>query len=150
MPAKAEAGAKTLKDMLMQERTKTEDPIKLKVETWSKGRETNIRALLSALPEVLWEGARFNAVSLGQLMEASAVKKSYQRACLVVHPDRVRSRVFLVCAGVLGLSSFFSFPSRPQTQHQQGSEHAQLAHEIFVQLSLAFKAFEDSGAKSLV
>ena len=54
-------------------------------------------------------------------MDANAVKKSYQRACLVVHPDRVGD-----------------------------APHADLAHEIFIQLSLAYKVFEDSGAKSLL
>ncbi len=55
-------------------------------------------------------------------MEGSAVKKSYQRACLLVHPDRMGA----------------------------GSEHHDLAKEIFIMLSQAFKVFEESGAKSLV
>lgn len=45
-------------------------------------------------------------------MDNNQVRKSYQRACLLVHPDKCR-----------------------------GSEHEQLAHEIFIQLTQAYEIF---------
>jgi len=50
-----------------KERAKTEDPDKLKVEAWKQGKEENVRALLSSLQDVLWEGHRFKPVNLAEV-----------------------------------------------------------------------------------
>jgi len=38
--------------------------------------------------QVLWAGAKWKPLGLGDLVEDAAVKKAYKRASLVVHPDR--------------------------------------------------------------
>jgi len=57
---------------------------------WSEeyGKKRNIRALLAGMHTVLWSGAKWKAVSLGDLLEDKAVLKCYRRAVLVVHSDR--------------------------------------------------------------
>jgi hypothetical protein len=54
-------------DWQLEERAKTEDPVKLRVEGWCKGREQNVRALLSSLQDVLWEGAKWKPLGLGDV-----------------------------------------------------------------------------------
>ena len=48
---------------------KYRDPIDVKVEGWSKGRESNVRGLLASLQEVLWEGNNWKPVSVGELLQ---------------------------------------------------------------------------------
>ena len=50
---------------------KYRDPIDVKVEEWSKGRETNVRGLLASLHEVLWEGHNWKPISVGDLLQVS-------------------------------------------------------------------------------
>lgn len=60
---------------------------------WTEGKERNIRALLSTLHTVLWEGeSRWTPVGMADLVTPAQVKKQYRRAVLVVHPDKVRAR----------------------------------------------------------
>jgi hypothetical protein len=55
-------------------------------------RQDNIRALLSTLHTVLWEGSGWKQPGMADLVEAKHVKKAYMRANLVVHPDKVQHR----------------------------------------------------------
>ena len=57
--------------MIIQKQTenKYRDPIDVKVEEWSKGRETNVRGLLASLHEVLWEGHNWKPISVGDLLQ---------------------------------------------------------------------------------
>lgn len=57
---------------------------------WTEGKEKNIRALLCSLSSVLWEGAKWNDIGMHQLVHHNDVKKMYRKACLKVHPDKVR------------------------------------------------------------
>lgn len=58
---------------------------------WIEGKERNIRALLSTMHTVLWEGeTRWKPVGMADLVTPEQVKKVYRRAVLVVHPDKVR------------------------------------------------------------
>ena len=60
--------------------------------------QDNIRALLSTLHTVLWEGSGWNPPNMTDLVETNKVKKQYMKANLIVHPDKVRqslSRVLL-------------------------------------------------------
>lgn len=60
---------------------------------WIEGKERNIRALLSTLHTVLWDGEhRWTPVSMADLVTPGQVKKQYRRAVLVVHPDKVSWR----------------------------------------------------------
>ena len=63
------------------------DPV---LKKWSEeyGKKKNIRALLAGMHEPLWEGARWKAVSMADLLDVKAVTKSYRKATIVVHPDR--------------------------------------------------------------
>jgi curved DNA-binding protein CbpA len=49
-------------------------------------------------------------------MDPNQVRKTYQRACLVVHPDKMT-----------------------------GGEHEPLAREIFIQISQAYERFTETG-----
>lgn len=58
---------------------------------WIEGKERNIRALLSTMHTVLWEGeTRWKSVGMADLVTPEQVKKVYRKAVLVVHPDKVR------------------------------------------------------------
>lgn len=60
---------------------------------WTEGKERNIRALLSTLHTVLWDGeSRWTPVGMADLVTPGQVKKQYRRAVLVVHPDKVSAR----------------------------------------------------------
>lgn len=60
---------------------------------WIEGKERNIRALLSTMHTVLWEGeTRWKPVGMADLVTPEQVKKVYRRAVLVVHPDKVREQ----------------------------------------------------------
>ena len=60
--------------MIIQKQTenKYRDPIDVKVEEWSKGRETNVRGLLASLHEVLWEGHNWKPISVGDLLQVNS------------------------------------------------------------------------------
>ncbi|NWW39137.1 GAK kinase, partial [Panurus biarmicus] len=76
--------------MRKQEMSKDMDPLKLKILEWIEGKERNIRALISTLHTVLWEGEnKWKPVSMADLVTPEQVKKYYRRAVLVVHPDKV-------------------------------------------------------------
>lgn len=63
----------------------------LQILDWIEGKERNIRALLSTLNTVLWEGeTRWKSVSMADLVTPEQVKKYYRKAVLIVHPDKVQ------------------------------------------------------------
>ena len=51
--------------------------------------QDNIRALLSTLHTVLWEGSGWNPPGMTDLVETGKVKKQYMKANLIIHPDKV-------------------------------------------------------------
>ena len=55
--------------------------LNVKLLAWSGDKNVGtlkkIRPLLSSLHTVLWEGARWKQVSLGDILEAKGVKKAY-------------------------------------------------------------------------
>lgn len=61
------------------------------VERWANegGRKANLRALLSTLETVLWEGAGWKKITLADLVDPASVKNYYKKAITVVHPDKV-------------------------------------------------------------
>lgn len=62
---------------------------------WIEGKERNIRALISTLHTVLWEGEnKWKPVSMADLVTPEQVKKYYRKAVLVVHPDKVSLSFF--------------------------------------------------------
>lgn len=71
--------------------------VMLQILDWIEGKERNIRALLSTLDTVLWDGeTRWKPVSMADLVTPDQVKKYYRKAALVVHPDKVQYNMLLL------------------------------------------------------
>ncbi|XP_040011163.1 cyclin-G-associated kinase isoform X2 [Xiphias gladius] len=114
-------GPRTIAEMRRQEITKDMDPLKLQILDWIEGKERNIRALLSTLHTVLWEGeTRWKPVGMADLVTPDHVKKYYRKAVLVVHPDKAT-----------------------------GQPYEQYAKMIFMELNDAWSEFENQGSKAL-
>lgn len=69
--------------------------------------QDNIRALLSTLHTVLWEGSGWNPPGMTDLVETGKVKKQYMKANLIIHPDKVHP--FLACLFACLLACFLYF-----------------------------------------
>ncbi|CAN6307654.1 unnamed protein product [Urochloa humidicola] len=63
-----------------------------KIREWSRGKEGNIRSLLSTLQYVLWPESGWKPVPLVDIIDGAAVKKAYQKALLCLHPDKLQQR----------------------------------------------------------
>ncbi|XP_066136179.1 cyclin-G-associated kinase isoform X2 [Saccopteryx bilineata] len=114
-------GPRTIAEMRRQDQARDTDPLKLKLLDWTEGKERNIRALLSTLHTVLWDGeSRWTPVGMADLVTPEQVKKQYRRAVLVVHPDKAT-----------------------------GQPYEQQARLIFMELSDAWSEFESQGARPL-
>ncbi|KAJ8285969.1 hypothetical protein GJAV_G00033020 [Gymnothorax javanicus] len=88
-------GPRTIAEMRKQELSKDMDPLKLQILEWIEGKERNIRALLSTLHTVLWEGeTRWKPVGMADLVTPDQVKKFYRKAVLVVHPDKATGQPY--------------------------------------------------------
>jgi hypothetical protein len=74
------------------EAAKTMDPDKLKVAEWTEGKKGNLRALLCSMHTILWEGVKWQKCEMHMLVSPADVKKSYRKACLAVHPDKVHKQ----------------------------------------------------------
>ena len=69
-----------------------------KLDAWrlgSNGQMNDIRVLLCNLDSVLWEGARWKPVKMGELIDTKKVHLKYKRACAVVHPDKNMNAPFM-------------------------------------------------------
>uniref|UniRef100_A0AAQ4QZ85 J domain-containing protein n=1 Tax=Gasterosteus aculeatus aculeatus TaxID=481459 RepID=A0AAQ4QZ85_GASAC len=114
-------GPRTIAEMRRQEITKDIDPLKLQILDWIEGKERNIRALLSTLNTVLWEGeTRWRPVGMADLVTPDQVKKYYRKAVLIVHPDKAT-----------------------------GQPYEHYAKMIFMELNDAWSEFENQGSKAL-
>jgi hypothetical protein len=63
-----------------------------RVEAWRARNKGNLRGLLASLQTVLWEGSGWVPVGMGDLLDPSQVRKTWMKANLVVHPDKVRQK----------------------------------------------------------
>jgi hypothetical protein len=92
-----------------------------KIKAWSEehGKKKQLRALLGSLQMILWPGANWKPVGLGDLLDDKVCIKVYRKATLVVHPDKT---------------------------HHMNPEQRFLAKRIFDALTQA-KAEYDNGAK---
>ncbi|XP_030447017.1 J domain-containing protein required for chloroplast accumulation response 1 isoform X2 [Syzygium oleosum] len=66
--------------------------IDAKIRQWSRGKEGNIRSLLSTLQYVLWPKSGWKPVPLVDIIEGPAVKRAYQKALLCLHPDKLQQK----------------------------------------------------------
>jgi hypothetical protein len=71
------------------ERQMLKDLVGADIDEWAKKNQHNIRTLLANLAEVLWEGHRYVNPTMGALMSPNGVKKSYHKALVIIHPDKV-------------------------------------------------------------
>uniref|UniRef100_A0A3Q3FTX6 Auxilin n=1 Tax=Kryptolebias marmoratus TaxID=37003 RepID=A0A3Q3FTX6_KRYMA len=118
---KEKKGPRTIAEMRKEEMAKEMDPEKIKILDWIEGKERNIRALLSTMHTVLWEGeTRWKPVGMADLVTPEQVKKVYRKAVLVVHPDKAT-----------------------------GQPYEQYAKLIFMELNDAWSEFESQGQKPL-
>uniref|UniRef100_A0A8C4Z5M7 DnaJ heat shock protein family (Hsp40) member C6 n=2 Tax=Gadus morhua TaxID=8049 RepID=A0A8C4Z5M7_GADMO len=118
---KEKKGPRTIAEMRKEEMAKEMDPEKLKILDWIEGKERNIRALLSTMHTVLWEGeTRWRPVGMADLVTPEQVKKVYRKAVLVVHPDKAT-----------------------------GQPYEQYAKMIFMELNDAWSEFDSQGQKPL-
>ncbi|XP_047443465.1 putative tyrosine-protein phosphatase auxilin isoform X1 [Mugil cephalus] len=119
--AKEKKGPRTIAEMRKEEMAKEMDPEKIKILDWIEGKERNIRALLSTMHTVLWEGeTRWKPVGMADLVTPEQVKKVYRKAVLVVHPDKAT-----------------------------GQPYEQYAKMIFMELNDAWSEFDSQGQKPL-
>lgn len=84
-----------IQDRGIQAQVEKKDEMKIyqnKIRQWSKGKEGNIRALLSTLQYVLWPNSGWKPVPLVDIIEANAVKRAYQKALLCLHPDKLQQK----------------------------------------------------------
>ncbi|KAM5564831.1 J domain-containing protein required for chloroplast accumulation response 1 [Rosa sericea] len=66
--------------------------IDAKIRQWSKGKEGNIRSLLTTMQHIVWPESGWKTVPLVDIIEGNAVKRSYQRALLCLHPDKLQQK----------------------------------------------------------
>uniref|UniRef100_A0A8D3BGD1 Auxilin n=1 Tax=Scophthalmus maximus TaxID=52904 RepID=A0A8D3BGD1_SCOMX len=119
--SKEKKGPRTIAEMRKEEMAKEMDPEKIKILDWIEGKERNIRALLSTMHTVLWEGeTRWKPVGMADLVTPEQVKKVYRKAVLVVHPDKAT-----------------------------GQPYEQYAKMIFMELNDAWSEFDSQGQKTL-
>jgi hypothetical protein len=61
-----------------------------KIKIWSEehGKKKQLSALLASLHTILWQGAKWKQITIGDLLTDGKVKKSFHKATLVVHPDK--------------------------------------------------------------
>jgi uncharacterized protein YoxC len=91
----AKAVAETrARELAKKQKEEEEDKIRIqlepKIKAWSEeyGKKKQLRALLASLHTILWPGAKWKQISIGDIMDDSKVKKFYLKATLVVHPDK--------------------------------------------------------------
>lgn len=65
------------------------DLVSERIQSWRAGKEGNLRALLASLETVLWEGARWKKIGMGELILPGKVKVQYMKGIAKVHPDKV-------------------------------------------------------------
>ncbi|GKV04809.1 hypothetical protein SLEP1_g16916 [Rubroshorea leprosula] len=63
-----------------------------KIRQWWNGKLGNIRSLLSTLQYVLWTDSGWKPMPLMDIIEENAVKRSYQKALLCLHPDKLQQK----------------------------------------------------------
>ena len=71
------------------ERQMLKDLIGADIDAWQKKNQNNIRTMLANLGDVLWDGHRYKSPDMGSLMQPIGVKKSYHKALVIIHPDKV-------------------------------------------------------------
>ncbi len=77
-------------DKLDDEKFALADVVEGHISRWRAGKEGHLRALLSTLENVLWEGSGWKKVGMGDVLLPGKVKLVYMKGIAKVHPDKVR------------------------------------------------------------
>ncbi|KAJ3180974.1 hypothetical protein HDU87_001622 [Geranomyces variabilis] len=76
------------------------------INRWRRGKEDNLRALLSSLDMVLWAELKWAPINLSELITPQQVKIRYMKAVGRVHPDKLQQSATvehrLIANGVFG------------------------------------------------
>uniref|UniRef100_A0A368UKD7 J domain-containing protein n=2 Tax=Glycine subgen. Soja TaxID=1462606 RepID=A0A368UKD7_SOYBN len=87
---------KNMRDLVAQkeqaERNRLAETLDTEVRRWSSGKEGNLRALLSTLLYILGPDSGWQPIPLTDVITSAAVKKTYRKATLCVHPDKLQQR----------------------------------------------------------
>lgn len=84
------------REAVKKQREDEEDTIRQqlepKIKAWSEehGKKKQLTALLGSLHTILWQGAKWKQVSIGDVLDPKKCKKIYFKATLVVHPDKTQ------------------------------------------------------------
>lgn len=78
-------------DRVDDEKFALADVVDSRVKKWRLGKESNLRALLSTLQNVLWAGSGWKEIGMGELLMPGKVKVNYMKGIAKVHPDKVSS-----------------------------------------------------------
>lgn len=103
-----------------------EDMVRKKLEptikAWSEehGKKKQLRSLLASLHTILWPGADWKPISIGDVLDDSKLKKFFHKASRVVHPDKT---------------------------HHLDAEKRFLAKRVFDALSQAKTEFDNNGSR---
>lgn len=65
------------------------DSVDAKIDAWKRGKETNLRALLSSLDTIVWPGLGWKPIALHQVLDQAGLKKNYTKAIARLHPDKI-------------------------------------------------------------
>ncbi|GAA5885106.1 hypothetical protein JCM6882_007230 [Rhodosporidiobolus microsporus] len=65
------------------------DSVDAKILAWKGGKETNLRALIASLENVLWPELGWKKVGMHELVTDNGLKVRYVRAIAKVHPDKL-------------------------------------------------------------
>lgn len=71
------------------ERYQLLDSVEALIESWRKGKEENLRALLANLDSVLWSELGWKKVGMAELVIPKKVKLAYMKAVAKTHPDKI-------------------------------------------------------------
>ncbi|KAF4576440.1 hypothetical protein EYR36_004417 [Pleurotus pulmonarius] len=71
------------------QRHELKDLVDSRLMAWKGGKETNIRALIASLENVLWPELGWKKVGMNELVMENQVKIRYVRAIAKVHPDKL-------------------------------------------------------------
>ncbi|CDZ97307.1 Auxilin-like protein and related proteins containing DnaJ domain [Phaffia rhodozyma] len=73
------------------QRDQHKDAVDARILSWKAGKETNVRALIGSLENVLWPELDWQKVGLHELVTDKQVKIKYTRAVGKVHPDKLNA-----------------------------------------------------------
>ena len=80
------AAAQEVEDSLKAD---LKDSVDARITAWKGGKESNLRALIASLENVLWPELGWVKVGMHELVTPSQVKIRYTKAIAKVHPDKV-------------------------------------------------------------